>query len=191
MLTSLVLLLSSSAVFTHGASTPPTIEQLGGDWIDLTKPVSEHVTAADLDLPVISNFWGSAGSSGAGLRPVDLFSVNSLNFPPFCGCGATTDLPNGCGRLLINGKQVEANAIRYQADQVSRRSAWSETEIVVSSETRMPFEQSGVLWKFNLTNPTAQDVTPAVTFELNAMMEEHAHVSSLNNHNSPYNVALH
>ena len=49
-----------------------------------------------------------------GVRPVDLFAINSLEIPPFAGCGnsAAHGTPNGCGRLLVNGAQLNATAVR-------------------------------------------------------------------------------
>eukprot|EP01052_Picozoa_sp_SAG31_P011144 SAG31_NODE_625_length_13462_cov_3.785153_13_plen_169_part_00 len=114
----------------------PSLDEMAGDWIDLTRPVSAHVNSSELDLPMISNFHGSCGSSpngdwgvsrarggvsSSGVRPVDLFAVNSLEIPPFAGCGnaASRGTPDGCGRLLIDQQQVVATSIQYRADQVN------------------------------------------------------------------------
>ena len=62
------------------------------------------------DLATINNFWGAVGIAPEGVRPVDLFGVNSLELPPFAGCGADAQLaPQGCGRLLVDGQQVAAS----------------------------------------------------------------------------------
>ena len=79
------------------------------------------MNASQLDLPIIANFHGSVGSCPAGawqagqrggnshkdgVRPVDLFALNSLEIPPFAGCGnsAAHGTTNGCGRLLLDGR---------------------------------------------------------------------------------------
>ena len=122
-----------------------------------------------LDMPVVANFHGSVGSSpGAvwaghssggshqgGVRPVDIFAINSLEIPPFAGCGnsAKHGTPNGCGRLLVDGRQVVTAEVRYQADEVQRRSD-PHGAITVASRMRMLFEEAGVLWRVSFTNPS-------------------------------------
>ena len=69
------------------ALVPPSLDELAGDWIDLTVPFSAHTQSSDLDLPVITNFYGSVGCAPAAVRPVDLFAINSLEIYPFAGCG--------------------------------------------------------------------------------------------------------
>lgn len=109
-----------------GAAAVPSLTEMAGDWLDLTKPVSAHVNSSQLDLPVIANFHGSVGSSpngdwgahadvggvtAGGVRPVDVFALNSLEIPPFAGCGnsAAHGTPNGCGRLLVDGAHGTAS----------------------------------------------------------------------------------
>lgn len=183
------------AAMAVAAAAVPSLEDLAGNWLDLTGPISAHANASLLDLPIISNFHGSVGSSPngqwaaghssggtteGGVRPVDLFAPNSLEIPPFAGCGnsAAHGTPNGCGRLLINGVQVEATHIKYQADQVARQSRPAGGGgLTVSSKMRMLFEEPGVLWLFNLSNPTDSAVTVDFELELALMVNEFAHVA--------------
>jgi hypothetical protein len=176
------------------AASVPTLTDMAGSWIDLTRPVSAHVNSTELDLPMIANFHGSVGSSPNGdwgvshtqggvshfgVRPVDLFAINSLEIPPFVGCGnsAAHGTANGCGRMLIGGDHVAATSTRYRADEVARRGS-AANGLAVDSRMRMLFEQAGVLWQINLTNPSnVPTVATDVTFELSAMVNEVAHVA--------------
>jgi len=171
----------------------PSLEAMAGDWLDLTKPVSAHVNASHLDLPIISNFHGSCGSSPNGdwglakakggvspghVTPVDLFALNSLEVPPFAGCGnsAAHGTPNGCGRLLLDGQQLAATSTRYRADEVARR-ATTASGLAVDSRMRMLFEKGGVMWQVNISNSGSAAVSADVQFELSAMVTEYAHVA--------------
>lgn len=172
----------------------PSLVDMAGSWIDLTRPVSEHVNASQLDLPMIANFHGSVGSSpngdwdishtkggvsSGGVRPVDMFAINSLEIPPFAGCGnsANHGTHNGCGRMLVGGKQVEVTSTRYRADEVARR-GYTTNGLAVDSRLRMLFEKPGVLWRLNVTNPSDTPSTAAdFEFELSAMVNELAHVA--------------
>lgn len=44
----------------------PSLEDMAGDWVDLTIPPSPHVNASAIDLPIVSNFHGSVGSGPGG-----------------------------------------------------------------------------------------------------------------------------
>jgi hypothetical protein len=172
-----VLLLSVPA-----AHAVPSIEDLSGNWINTTGPVSAHVDGADLDLPIVSNFWGHVGSAPSGVRPVDMFAINSLELPPFVGCGAlsTDNSTYGCGRLLVDGEHLAVTSTRFQADEIGRRSlsiaAGPSAGLLVASATRMVYEQNAIIWQLNFTNPTAQPLSPEVTFELSAMVQEVSNV---------------
>ena len=63
------------------------------------------------------------GISPETTRPVDMFAVNSLELPPFAGCGCGAGVPYGCGRMLVDGQQVAAAATRWSVNEASRRSA--------------------------------------------------------------------
>jgi hypothetical protein len=186
-------LLLRGAMATAASSAVPTLEAMAGLWLDLTRPASPHVNASFLDLPIVANFHGSVGCSpnglwqgrspgGAhqgGLRPVDMFAINSLEIPPFAGCGNSRAHGTifGCGRMLVDGKHVEAAAVRYRADEIQRRSGDGSGGLRVSSATRMLFEQPGVMWEVNITNADSTAAAADVEFELPAMVNELAHVA--------------
>lgn len=175
-----VALALAAVVVATASNSVPTLEDLSGEWIDLTQRVSAHVNSTQLDMPIIANFHGSVGSSPAYARPVDLFSVNAIEIPPYAGCGTRPDqgMASGCGRLLVDGKQVPAAAVKYQADQMSRRSARLEKsgDIVVASRTRMAFENSAIMWEFDFTNDGNVDIFPRVTFEAAFLVAQFSHL---------------
>ena len=111
------------------------------------------------------------GIAPEGTRPVDMFAVNSLELPPFAGCGANPDsAPFGCGRMLVDGAQVGAAATRWATHEAGRRSAPLPSGVTVQSATRMPFEANGVLWEINFTSTKA--ATIRVDFELSSMVNK-------------------
>lgn len=159
----------------------PNIEQLAGHWIDITAPVSERASlgAEQRDLPTINNFWGAVGIAPQGVRPVDMFAINSLELPPFAGCGRGTLAPYGCGRMLVNGGQLPAVETRWAAHEAGRRSApIAGSGVVVESFMRMPFEQPGIIWDFVFNNPTTELANVSVDFELSAMVSQYATVGT-------------
>ena len=88
-----------------------------------------------------------------------MFAVNSLEFPPFAGCGAGPAQPYGCGRLSVDGAHVDATSTRWAAYEAGRRSSpLPGSGVVVSTATRLPFEQAGVMWELHFDNPGAADV---------------------------------
>ena len=152
------VVLAASCVAASPAGTAasvPTLLEMQGSWIDLTKPISAHVNSSALDLPMIANFHGSVGSApngdwgvhkdqggvvAGGVRPVDLLAINALEIPPFVGCGvsAAHGQPNGCGRMLIDGKSVAATATKYRADEVARRASTA-SGLLVDSRMRSKY----------------------------------------------------
>ena len=80
----------------------PSLGDLSGKWVDPTAPVSleANIGPEQRDMAVINNFWGAVGVAPQTIRPVDLFGVNSLELPPFAGCGAAKGLEDGCGSLF-------------------------------------------------------------------------------------------
>ena len=130
----------------------PSLEDLASKWIDPNAPVStnlpEQLGGKQRDLAVINNFWGSVGIAPEGARPVDMFAINSLELPPFAGCGSNAQsMLFGCGRLLVNGQQSRAVSTQWQAHQAGRRGSCNATTttgaatmVDVSSTTRMAFE---------------------------------------------------
>jgi hypothetical protein len=149
------------------ATDVPSLDDLASVWVDPNAPVT-NITATGLggdqrDLATINNFWGSVGIAPESVRPVDLFAINSLELPPFAGCGATVHPDNsglyGCGSLSINGAHVGANATRWKAYEAGRRAVavpvgGSAATVDVVSATRMAFEANSVLWEVNISNPS-------------------------------------
>ena len=179
----LVLALGGAAATTAASSRaqqqPPTVAELGSQWVNPTKTIS---AAADVgpeqrDLATINNFWGAGGIAPQTLRPVDLIAVNSLELPPYSGCGAAmnADLPSGygCGRLLVDGQQPTVTATRWQTHEAGRRTApLPGSGVIVESAMRMPFEQNGVVWEVNFTTAGDSGATIRLDFELSAMMNK-------------------
>ena len=201
----LVWWLVISVVPIVGAASPPTLVDLSGEWINIANPrISQHVNTSSIDLPIISNFHGSVGSNPNGdydtnphqrgishkhVTPVDLFSMNSLEIPPFAGCGNSVDhnTPNGCGRMLLDGVQVVAEMTKYAAFEVARSTRGvASLGLAVSSRMRMLFENQGVLWQLNFTNPSSTTTLKQdLTFELAAMVREYSHIAWVQS--LPYN----
>lgn len=144
--------IATTAYLWFTATDVPSLEELGSKWIDPNTPVStnlpEQLGGEQRDLAVINNFWGSVGIAPEGVRPVDLFAINSLELPPFAGCGRNAQsMPFGCGRLLVNGQQSRAASTQWQAHQAGRRGSCNATTtsgvatvVDISSTTRMAFE---------------------------------------------------
>ena len=145
------MMLAASAVW-FTITNIPSLTDLASRWIDPNIPVSTNVPKQlggdQRDLAVINNFWGSVGIAPEGARPVDLFAINSLELPPFAGCGSNANsMPFGCGRLIVNGQQSRATSTQWQAHQAGRRGWFNATTttgaatvVDVSSATRMAFE---------------------------------------------------
>eukprot|EP00040_Diaphanoeca_grandis_P014326 m.72606 g.72606 ORF g.72606 m.72606 type:complete len:482 (-) comp24467_c0_seq2:109-1554(-) len=169
-------------LYSYCVTGVPTVVDLTSRWMDPTLPVSVEASlgAEQRDLPTINNFWGAAGIAPQGVRPVDMFGVNSLEFPPFVGCGSDKSTsPQGCGSLFVDGVQVIATGTRWAAYEASRRSSpQNGSNIVVKSATRMPFESNGVFWMLNFSNPGDTDVTIRVDFRLSATAREYATVGT-------------
>ena len=101
------ILASASAAAAAGVRPPapavPTLAELASNWVDPTKEVSAKAAlgAEQRDLATIQNFWGAVGISPEGTRPVDLFAVNSLEMPPFAGCGANAQYASTSAALAL------------------------------------------------------------------------------------------
>jgi len=168
------------------AAMPPSLLDMAASWLDPNSPLSNHTDPPQLppnnrDLPTINNFWGSVGICPENTRPVDMFAINSLELPPFAGCGSGDSNPYGCGFLAIDGKHVDATATRWLAHEAGRRSdLQAGSGVVVQSATRMAFEQNGVLWTINISNPAAaaNAVTINVTFGLAATISRFSTVGT-------------
>eukprot|EP00729_Bicosta_minor_P005739 gene5739-35507_t len=177
--TATTLLLAWTCSSAAGTGVP-SIMDLQSHWVDPNVPVSAAASLGpeQRDVATINNFWGAAGISPEGQRPVDLFAVNSLELPPIAACGADAAQPFGCGKFMVNGQHVPAAATQWATHQAGRRSGVIEATdsatmksvpVMVTTATRMPFEQNGVQWQINITNPNKNGTaTVRVDIELSA-----------------------
>jgi hypothetical protein len=98
----------------------------------------EWVSADTADMePSIRNFRGQA------LTNRDINSVSWFVAAPYSGGYHT-------GRLRINGQTPEVDAFRWQAWQALRMAEWNNIEL--SSSTRMPIGNDGIMWEITITN---------------------------------------
>lgn len=146
----------------------PTADELAGQWVRFS----------DLHtLPTVNNTLGGCQVGS------DLFSVQSLDFPPYCQGGGSRpgQSPSGGvrifdyspqfgsnGRLRVNGQPVAAAAFRWFPYQVLRRASIGNGTLEFESATRL-WRQT-VLWQLMIKNigPNAQDVE--ISAELLAMI---------------------
>eukprot|EP01047_Picozoa_sp_COSAG01_P055146 COSAG01_NODE_6107_length_3846_cov_1.891113_1_plen_378_part_00 len=170
---------ASSLAAAAATGRLPSLTELGSAWVDPNKEVSAAAAVGpeQRDLATINNFWGAGGIAPQTLRPVDLVAVNSLELPPYSGCGASMHAGSpsgfGCGRMLVDGVQVAAASTRWQSHEAGRRSApLAGSSVTVESAMRMPFEQNGVIWEVNFTAAAQQAATIRIDFELAGMMNK-------------------
>eukprot|EP00041_Stephanoeca_diplocostata_P028949 m.839802 g.839802 ORF g.839802 m.839802 type:complete len:459 (-) comp23469_c0_seq4:4535-5911(-) len=174
----------------YSSHNPPTLNDLRSNWVDPNSPVSTNIPETlggdQRDLPTINNFWGSLGIAPEGARPVDLFAVNSVELPPFAGCGAKkgTASAYGCGMLFLDDEQPLATATQWAAYEALRTSgALNHSGLIVTTSTRMVVEETAVMWVVNVTNPpgnvkTGDQAVTNITFALGAMFEQYATVGT-------------
>jgi len=150
------------ATTTLSPSLPavPSLEELSGDWQEVSPSENCTVDGHELcrDSPVISNFWGSVGTSRD-----DVFSINSLTLAPFVG-------GNFSGTALVGGAAFGPGLQRWSAyealrrsvpasDQVHTRSGRRLKEAVLETSVRMGFEKNVVLWSLRV-NASDSDLCP-------------------------------
>ena len=83
---------------------------------------------------------------------------------------------------MVNGQHVGASATRWSAYEAGRRSApiqvvdaetKEDVSVQITTATRMPFEQNGVQWVINITNPSKRGTaTIRVDIELSASVRK-------------------
>lgn len=80
---------------------------------------------------------------------------------------------------MVNGQQIEATGTKWAAYEATRRSDPLPTSnVVVTTATRMPFEQTGVVWVINFTNPTSSAAVLRVDFALGASIKKYETVGT-------------
>ncbi|MEU3980581.1 hypothetical protein AB0F77_10795 [Streptomyces sp. NPDC026672] len=120
----------------------PALDELAGEWTDRTE--LNH-------LPSLRNQWGQGHVNG------DLTSLSWLAFPPYSGGYHT-------GVLRIDGSVPAAERLRWAPWGVRRSAVAGALE--VTTEVRMAYERSRLLWRLVLRNTTSAPVTAEVEQEL-------------------------
>jgi hypothetical protein len=123
----------------------PELGELAGDWL----PVAELA-----HLPSLRNQWGQ------GHVNRDLTSLSWLAFAPYSGGYHT-------GVLRVDGRPLAAERMRWSPWGVQRAAV--QGPLTVTTDVRMAYERSRVLWRITLRNDSAEPVTAAVEQELLAM----------------------
>ncbi|MFY0628477.1 MAG: hypothetical protein JXR07_19425 [Reichenbachiella sp.] len=80
----------------------------------------------------------------------DMTSVSWFNSPPY-------SMGYHSGALKIDGKIIRAEMTRWNAYGAERKA--NHKGIEIHSDTRMVFEQNGIMWKVVLKNTTGEDMT--------------------------------
>ena len=82
------------------------------------------------------------------------------------------------------GAHVAASETLWLPNEASRRSEPLSDSggIVVNSAIRMPFEQQGVMWQLDFTNPSAVDVKISLDLELSAAVAKYQSVGDWSCH---------
>ncbi|MFF3749137.1 laminin G domain-containing protein [Streptomyces sp. NPDC002018] len=120
----------------------PALDELAGEWTG----------RAELNhLPSLRNQWGQGHVNG------DLTSLSWLAFAPYSGGYHT-------GALRIDGSVPAAERLRWAPWGVRR--AAEAGALTVTTEVRMGYERSRLLWRLVLRNTTSEPVTAAVEQEL-------------------------
>ncbi|MGW2054369.1 laminin G domain-containing protein [Streptomyces sp. NPDC001840] len=120
----------------------PALDDLAGEWTG----------RAELNhLPSLRNQWGQGHVNG------DLTSLSWLAFPPYSGGYHT-------GALRIDGSVPAAERLRWAPWGVQRAAAAG--GLAVTTEVRMGYERSRLLWRLALRNTTTEPVTTVVEQEL-------------------------
>ncbi|GAB3837214.1 hypothetical protein [Dactylosporangium cerinum] len=123
---------------------PPPLDDFAGDWLD--RGELAH-------LPSLRNQWGQAHVNE------DLTSLSWLAMPPYSGGYHT-------GVLRVDGRVVRADQLRWAPWGVSR--SGRSNGVVVTSDTRLGYEQHTVYWRTRLTNSSGAPATVTVEQELYA-----------------------
>lgn len=106
-------------------------------------------------------------------------SVLANFLTPWGSTSFVAQAPFGCGRLFVDGAQVTATGTKWATHEATRRSDPLPTSgVVVSTATRMPFEQNGVFWVVNLSNPTTKHATVRVDIALPASVKRYESVGT-------------
>lgn len=141
------------AAVAAGAAGPappdgvPSLDDLAGEWMPATLL---------RDTPAISNWAGSVGTN------VDIVDATSFIVPPFAGAPSML-------RLRVDGKDLKLDSVRWRAYEAERRSfplIVDAHTLAVTSQLRMAFNDSALLWKISVTNRVLEGVPPdAISYD--------------------------
>ncbi|GAB5033951.1 Hypothetical protein NocV09_01600660 [Nannochloropsis oceanica] len=158
----------------------PTLEELAGDW-----------TKANMlrDTPALSNWLGSVGTNYA------VVDTTAFIAPPYVGTPSMVT-------LRVDGKAVELDTVRWAAYAAGRRSKpviVGDHTLTVTSELRMAWNDSALLWKVTCENtpmaradPNAigyEDIIHTLEFSIQAMARRREDMGWLLTDNLPTNPA--
>jgi len=158
----------------------PTLEELAGDW-----------TEANMlrDTPALSNWLGSVGTNNA------VVDTTAFIAPPYVGTSSMVT-------LRVDGKAMELATVRWSAYAAGRRSkpvVVGDHTLTVTSELRMAWNDSALLWKITCENtpmarsdPNAigyEDIIHTLEFSIQAMARRRAEMGWLLTDNLPTNPA--
>ena len=158
----------SSPIQAASGAALPSADELAGEWMSF----------GDLHtLPTVNN---TLGGCQVGM---DLFSVQALEFPPYCQGGGSRAGQNpaggvrifdyspqfgGNGALRVNGEPAAAAAFRWFPYQVLRRAAVGNGSLELESTTRL--RQRTVLWQLVIKNTGTQRQHPKIEASLLGMI---------------------
>ncbi len=156
----------------HPNSAVPSADDLAGQWMSF----------GDLHtMPTVNNTLGGC-QVGA-----DLFSVEALDFPPFCQGGnrQPEQSPAGQVRILdysspwgstgglrVNGYVIPAAKFRWFPYQVLRRASIGSGSIQLESATRLPSGERAVMWRMWIKNTGDQDELLHLELPLRGMIRK-------------------
>ena len=125
----------------------PTLEELAGDW-----------TKANMlrDTPALSNWLGSVGTNNA------VVDTTAFIAPPYVGTPSMVT-------LRVDGKTMELDTVQWSAYAAGRRSkpvVVGDHTLTVTSELRMAWNDSALLWEITCQNtPMPRNDPNAIGYE--------------------------
>ena len=127
----------------------PTLDEMSSVWIS-----SDTIA----NFPTLRNFRAQS------ITNRDLTSISWLASAPFSGGYHT-------GTLKVNGKTVLTDQYKWSVYGSERMANFEGLEIV--SNTRMVFEDNGVLWKIDFTNPSSEEITIDLSLDVIGFLSQY------------------
>jgi len=119
----------------------PTLDEMSSVWIS-----SDTIA----NFPTLRNFRAQS------ITNRDLTSISWLASAPFSGGYHT-------GTMKVNGETVITDQYKWSVYGSERAASFEGLDIV--SNTRMAFEDDGVLWKVNFDNPSEKEITIDISLD--------------------------